>query len=254
MAAMKPTHQAYAELQHAYDHFNLRLFDGRLPECLLTLQREKHTYGYYSKGRFISRDGVKIDEIALNPSYFAVVPMVEIMQTIAHEMTHLWQHHFGEPGRSRYHNDEWANKMESIGLMPSSTGRPGGRRTGDKVADFAIEGGLFLQACEELITDDFRISWLDRFPSPKQMLAVANLPSTVLSAAVGGGEAPMKELLVASNEAAALSDAVEPNVVAEQREQTRCRYECPCKKKVWGKKALKIICGECNQPFVIAGA
>lgn len=43
---MKPTVKTYAELQLAYDTFNARLFDGQLPECLITLQREKRTYGY----------------------------------------------------------------------------------------------------------------------------------------------------------------------------------------------------------------
>jgi predicted SprT family Zn-dependent metalloprotease len=119
----KPTAQAYAELQKAYDHFNRELFEGTLPDCLLTLQREKDTYGYFSRNRFISSAGEKIDEIALNPSYFAVQPLVEILQTIAHEMVHLWQAHFGKPGRVRYHNGEFAAKMEAIGLMPSSTGQ-----------------------------------------------------------------------------------------------------------------------------------
>lgn len=252
MMEMKPTQQAYAELQQAYDHFNKRLFEGKLPDCLLTLQREKHTYGYFSKSRFIDRDGRRIDEIALNPSYFAVVPLVEIMQTIVHEMVHLWQYHFGTPGRGRYHNDEWANKMEAIGLMPSTTGLPGGRRTGDRVADYAIDGGAFLRACEVLITNDFKISWLDRFPSSKQMLAAANLPSTALDVSVGGGPAPMHELVEASNnamqEAGDLVPA--PNFVSQEREQTRCKYVCPCRKRVWGKRSLKIICGECEKPFV----
>lgn len=53
----------------------------------------------------------------------------EALQALTYEMVHLYQHHFGDPGRGRYLNKEWGNKMESIGLMPSSTGRPGGRRT-----------------------------------------------------------------------------------------------------------------------------
>lgn len=101
----------------------------------------------------------------MNPAYFAVCPPEEIMQTLCHEMCHLWQHHFGKPGRRGYHNKEWADFMEAIGLMPSSTGAPGGARTGDKMADYAIEGGRFLEAYESLMTDDYRISWMDRFPS-----------------------------------------------------------------------------------------
>ncbi|EAA4127232.1 sprT domain-containing protein, partial [Salmonella enterica subsp. enterica] len=50
---MKPTQQTYEELQVAYDHFNEALFDGSLPPCLITLQREKKTYGYFSAERFV---------------------------------------------------------------------------------------------------------------------------------------------------------------------------------------------------------
>lgn len=41
---MKPTETTYDELQAAYDYFNESLFDSELPDCLITLQREKkHT-------------------------------------------------------------------------------------------------------------------------------------------------------------------------------------------------------------------
>lgn len=35
--------------------------------------------------------------------------------------------------------------MEMIGLMPSDTGKEGGKKTGKSMADYAIEGGLFLE-------------------------------------------------------------------------------------------------------------
>ena len=65
----KPTEQAYEELQLAYDWFNQRLFDGVLPPCLITFQRNKRTMGYFSKERFVDQSGKKTDEIALNPEY-----------------------------------------------------------------------------------------------------------------------------------------------------------------------------------------
>ena len=134
-----PTAQAYAELQLAFDHYNRELFAGELPPCLITMQREKRSYGYFSSERFVHHhDKSKTDEIAINPAYFAVVPLLEVLQTVAHEMVHAWQFHFGNPSRSGYHNREWADKMEAIGLMPSSTGQPGGARTGQKMADYAI--------------------------------------------------------------------------------------------------------------------
>lgn len=105
----------------------------------------------------------------MNPAYFAVCPPEEVMQTLVHEMVHLWQYHFGKPGRRGYHNKEWANKMESIGLMPSSTGQPGGKRTGDKMADYIIEGSVFDNLCQNLLTGDFRISWADKFPARERL-------------------------------------------------------------------------------------
>ena len=85
---MKPTPETYAELQHAYDVFNRSLFGGELPECLITLQRNKNTCGYFSPERFVNRNGQCIDEIAVNPSLFAVTPIIEVMQTLVHEMAH----------------------------------------------------------------------------------------------------------------------------------------------------------------------
>ena len=155
----RPTLEAYSELEKAYDFFNKRLFNGILPPCLVTLQREKQCYGYFSEERFVSltRDGVFVDEIAMNPAYFSVSPITTIMQVLVHEMCHLWQAHFGSPGRGRYHNHQWADKMEEIGLMPSSTGKPGWKKVGDRVADYPIQGGRFMAACESLITSEFRI-------------------------------------------------------------------------------------------------
>ncbi|WP_057463942.1 hypothetical protein [Pseudovibrio sp. POLY-S9] len=46
-----PTQEAYEELQGAFDHYNRDLFAYVLPPCLITMQREKRTYGYCIKYR-----------------------------------------------------------------------------------------------------------------------------------------------------------------------------------------------------------
>lgn len=239
------TPQAYAELQRAYDHFNEALFDKSLQGCLITLQREKRTCGYFSKARFANLDGQLSDEIALNPAYFAVVPLVETMQTLVHEMVHQWQAHQGKPGRGRYHNDEWADKMESVGLMPSSTGQPGGRRTGDHMADYAIEGGRFLKACEALVTDEFKISWYDRFPAAVHVQAGLATPAINLSTSVGGGLAPAASVAVAAS--LVLSEVPIP---VGANKSNRVKYSCNCVNNVWGKPGLRLLCLECGTQFV----
>src|SRR4051794_2203132 len=126
---VKPTRETYDPLQLAYENLSRALFDNVLPNCLITLQRSKKSFGYFCGDRFGRADGTVTDEIALNPSYFRDRPQEAVLSTLAHEMVHLWQHHFGKPGRGRYHNAEWAEKMKSIGLQPTSTGKDGGAET-----------------------------------------------------------------------------------------------------------------------------
>ncbi|MCZ2134628.1 MAG: SprT-like domain-containing protein [Burkholderiales bacterium] len=238
---MDPTDDVYRELQTAFDHFNRELFsDAPLPSCLITLQREKRTYGYFSPDRFVRRhDGRKAHEIALNPAYFGVVPIVEILQTIVHEMAHLWQHEHGKPGRRRYHNVEWANRMEAMGLMPSDTGKPGGKRTGEHMADYPIEGGRFLAATDALLTKDFRVSWLDRFP------ARDHTPTPGLASALGDGE-------IDDEFAHDATVTIDLSLFAplEPPKSNRVKYSChACELNVWGKPGLRVICGECGSNF-----
>ncbi|HBB7295500.1 TPA: SprT-like domain-containing protein, partial [Citrobacter freundii] len=104
-----PTPETYDELQRAYDFFNEKLFSNELPPCLITLQREKRTYGYCSFKRFVGREsGYTVDEIAMNPVYFSIRTIKATLSTLVHEMVHQWQFHFGEPGRRGYHNKQWA--------------------------------------------------------------------------------------------------------------------------------------------------
>ena len=169
IAPKEPTTQAYGEFQKAYDFFNERLFAGQLPRCLITLQRKSRAYGYFCGERFVSTGDVAdhCDEIAMNPTHFRNRTAAQTFSTLAHEMAHLWQMHLGNPPKDKegnlraYHNLEWAAKMEAIGLYPSSTAKPGGKRTGAKVSHYIIEGGPFDIACKELLTTGLTITWSD---------------------------------------------------------------------------------------------
>ncbi|MFA7429899.1 MAG: SprT-like domain-containing protein [Rhodospirillaceae bacterium] len=221
----QPTAEAYAELQKAFDHFNRTLFDGSLPDCLISIRTDGASMGYFSGSRFVGRaTGEVVDEIAMHAGYFGVVPIREIMQTVVHEMVHQWQHHHGTPGRGRYHNREWAAKMEAIGLMPSSTGEPGGKRTGDSVSDYMIEGGPFEAACNALLTQEYTVSWMDRFP-----------PVPPEAAALAAGDGALQ---------AAVSLIKLPEVGAKPNKSNRVKYRCPsCGAQAWGKSALALLCG-----------
>ncbi|WKB50502.1 SprT-like domain-containing protein [Eleftheria terrae] len=205
-----PTSQAYDELERAYRFYNRELFDGRLPDCLITLQRKgKRTMGYFAPDRFAHRDGLLSDELAMNPMHFARVDLVEVLQTLVHEMTHAQQKHFGRPSRAGYHNREWADMMKAIGLYPSSTGAPGGKEVGDKMADYVITGGRFEQATKRLLAEGFAVSWRD-----------------AVAVAAHGDDEEAKPPKDRSN---------------------RVKYTCPdCGLNAWGKPDIQLMCGKCR--------
>src|ERR1700728_4580148 len=164
-ATSNPTTNPYTSLDAAFAFFNARLFDGRLPACLITMQRSKSAYGYFAGGRFGSKDGKEVtDEIALNPSHFHERSTEQSLSTLVHEMTHLEQHHFGKPSRSGYHNKEWPGLMKAVGLIPSDTGgAPGGKEIGQKVSHYIESGGRFQRVCAQLIEQGFRPLYAERW-------------------------------------------------------------------------------------------
>lgn len=210
---MKPTHETYSALQTAYEFFNRVLFGGVLPECLITLQRkERRVLGYFWGQRFEEIGGPgRTDEIAMNPQHFRRRPIEQSLSTLVHEMAHQWQAHCGTPSRAGYHNAEWAEKMEGIGLTPSDTGAPGGRRTGQRMSHYVAEGGPFARACALLLSDGFRLAWGE---------VVADIEGDGPDAGKGGGKV--------------------------KGGTTRTKFTCPnCGANAWGRPDLKLVCGEC---------
>lgn len=154
------TQRNYKRLVTAYDRFNGRLFGDTLPPCLITFQRSLKARGHYWPGVVKARRGKRrTAEIALNPAAFPDRSDRDIASTLVHEMVHHWQFHFGTPGRGKYHNKQWAAKMDEVGLRPSSTGRRGGRRTGDQMTHYVIRGGRFEAVWGELFNGGFRLEW-----------------------------------------------------------------------------------------------
>jgi predicted SprT family Zn-dependent metalloprotease len=245
-----PTSETYEQLQYAFDFFNENLFDGKLKPCLITLQREKHTAGYFSKARFVKRTGDHTDEIALNPACFAIQETSEVMQTLVHEMVHLWQAHHGKSGRRKYHNKQWAQAMETIGLMPSRTGAPGGKKTGEKMSHYPIEDGPFEITCAKLLQERPDIvSWLDRIPM------VCPLPPSedqIPEEYKEKNPEKVKELLAYREKLikkqAELKTKLNIDLPTEKPlSPNRKKYVCPiCETQVWGKPGLRIACLNCK--------
>ncbi|MES9991293.1 MAG: SprT-like domain-containing protein [Candidatus Thiodiazotropha sp.] len=249
-----PTHSFYRYLEAAYDHFNKSLFNGRLPTCLLTVQREKNVMGYFSANRWTDTGGQIVHEIAVNPAYFARHNLQEVLQTIVHEMVHNWQYCFGSPSRNGYHNKEWAEKMDLIGLIPSSTGQPGGRRTGQKVSDYPKPGGPFERAAKAFIQQSKGLPWVDRIAalSPSCQPREKDLTWEVDFER----EERLEDNQVATLLHSPIKELFQDLVPSEQlqlaaRKKVKARYNCPhCQTNVWGKPGLKLVCGECGDAYM----
>jgi hypothetical protein len=157
------TSKQYRALQEGYDFFNGELFDDGLPQLLVTLQRHANSYGYFVADRFQGRSegsaAAHAHELALNPDNFVGRSDEEIASTLVHEMAHVWQQTHGKPPRRAYHDKQWAGKMKEIGLQPSTTGRPGGKETGQKMTHYILKDAPFAKAFAKLARKGWQLDW-----------------------------------------------------------------------------------------------
>lgn len=160
--SLPPSVIHYAEFQTAFEFYRDELFDGDLPDCLIVMSRKPRTHGYLAPDRWTNESGLRMHELGLNPVDFAMRSTEEVLSTLVHEMCHAWQFAFGEKvSRTGYHNKEWAEQMEEIGLIPSNTGEPGGKRTGQSMTHYIDEDGDFLRSTIQLIDGGWTIPFID---------------------------------------------------------------------------------------------
>ncbi len=212
----QPTEEAYADILLAFAWFNERLFEGRLSAPLITFARKARMLGAFCPHRFENRAGGSAHEIILNPFYLAHRDDYDSLSTLVHEMAHAWREDLapdagGRSGRrSGYHDEIWAQHMEQLGLIPSDTGLPGGKRTGSRISHYAVAGGPFDVTAKVLISNGFVIRWSDRREG---------------------------------NAARATRDAA-----STPRVQDRIKFTCPgCELNAWAKPSAQLKCGQCDQ-------
>jgi hypothetical protein len=207
----------HTALQEAFIYFNEVLFLGQLPDCLLNFSRsKKRAMGFFAAFRWEERQPVVQQkqkprhEISLCPDWVNR-DVEEVYSTLVHEMVHLWQQEFGKPSRTGYHNKEFARKMITIGLFPSTTGQPGGKLIGQSVSHYILKDGAFKRAFDAL---------------PNSLL----LPFIYTHAQTNTN--------------------TEKNTSEFKDPKNKVKYHCPiCKNNVWGKPNLRIECGDCHSKF-----
>ncbi len=119
-----------------------------------------------------------------------------------------------------YHNKQWAEKMVNIGLVPTDTGQPGGKQTGQSITHLVAEGGAFETAYDAMKKD-----------------LILPFVSIEYHAYTSAGTDENEEIDEENEEK---KKAAEKN--------KKVKYSCPgCEINVWGKPELNLHCNDCEQ-------
>lgn len=278
----------YEFFQEAFDHYNKHLFDGKLPNVIITVTRKKNIGGYFSPSRWANDAGGRVHEIAMNPMLFAKSSFLQVMSIFCHEMVHLYRHvSFDKPPRGGYHDKKWVDKMLEIGLPPVSRDSKTG--VGQRVSHRILKNGLFIKVTAEF--DKTAIRYADRFEArPSNIDFLDELEALnedeVVSSGLSDGDAEQVqdnvtspvddeaktqtvkpdwenapelnddtkkrlEKMAKSNEER-ISDIV-PAAPQKMKPKSKYKYQCSCGHSVWGKPGLSIHCGDCSGEFVQFG-
>jgi len=217
--ASKPTQDAANEWQGAYDFFNAELFGGELPNCLITTKSQSRSRGFFAWDSWNNAaTSEKTDEISMNSLLFSMQAMEITLSTLVHEMVHLWHYRCDNATFSKTtHNKAWADKMESVGLMPSTDGTKTGARTGRSCTHYIIEGGIFEKAASKLIQGGFGVTW---------MQPGAEIKSAAGGVVTGAGAVPVTAARTA-------------------KRASKTKFSCGnCGANAWAKSSAKLLCGE----------
>lgn len=206
------TVEIYNAFWDAFKFYNYEFYGGKLPDCIITLQRRRNTYGYFWGDKFADTKDAEMlrCEIAMNPTLMAGRSDEYNLSTLVHEMSHHWQFHFSAYACRRgvvrpYHDKEWGSDMKRIGLPPSDTGEPGGNETGTRMSHYIESGGWFQRATRELLETGFSLKWAD---NPELL---------------SGGTRELK---------------------VKKKDQSKRNFKCPvCQQNAWANFNAKLKCG-----------
>jgi len=230
----RPTLEAHNECQVAFDFLNQKLFKPtfgvELPNVMLNLPYSARYLGVFIPDLWVksSDEAKKYSSIGLN--LHALVDDLQILQVLAHEAVHLGQEvypdAFGKPCKNGWHGNSFAKAMNKIGLIVSSTGKPGGKTTGYRMSDYVLPGGLF-----EAVFDDFKqaghqFSWCIRL----------------------GQQGPISEPDDISLDLDRTTDKVK-----ERKRRSKTKYTCDnCQINAWAKPGVRLNCGACDVALIEA--
>ena len=131
----------YELYEFLFRYYNDKLFNNELDLSFISISRKK---GFVSF--FLPENEGGAEEIEKWKSKEPHIAFV-------HEMIHVYQEK-KETSSPNYHNKDYAQISENIGLPTISIGKPAGKRTGRKIKQTDTWDGMFFLAYNEVILCD----------------------------------------------------------------------------------------------------
>lgn len=151
----------YAMLQAAYDFFNAKFFDSRLPKVFFTIDwHNKKSNGYFCPHKLVSKEDAeaKASVIALNPDHLAR-DVYEVLATLVHEMCHVWEFEefIKDPYKlTSYHSKRFEKRLSECALK-------------------AVINNKSRSSCSTVIPDDGIFKGIaDEYLKTKEFLSIAS--------------------------------------------------------------------------------
>ena len=134
--------RAVSQLEHIYNTLNTDFFGGELPTPIITVQSKPGTYGHCSTAKIWQRPDGQTYELNIAAEVLNA-PIEETLDTMLHEMTHLYCREKGIKDTSgKYHNSTYKAEAERHGLVCYRTERYGwNTRPSDKLVEYALSKG-----------------------------------------------------------------------------------------------------------------
>lgn len=96
------------------ERFNLEFKLQNSVPALMVDQLRRTCYGHFRPGR--NAFGL-LNEVAINETYISQERYWEALAMLLHELLHAEQEKVGTPGKGNYHNKQYRNRAESVGLI-----------------------------------------------------------------------------------------------------------------------------------------
>lgn len=136
--------RAVGQLEKIYYHLNVDFFEGKLPVPIITVQSKPGTYGHCTTGKVWKRKEDNAYELNIAAEVLNY-PIEETLDTMIHEMTHLFCRENGIKEVSRggtYHNRRFKEEAERRGLECYRCGQYGwNTKPSDKLVEYALSKG-----------------------------------------------------------------------------------------------------------------